>query len=318
MITCISFNPDNPAEIVIGTRENGLFMSRDKGESWFPLNDTWRITNASRIYFYFDNTLLVSTYGRGLWKFQPVRGEIPQHGAGNSLKGAFLLDVIKHSGKRLEDNFQTEGVNDNSRIILFNDSALDITPERLFANRTEKLEILNAGLWKLNKEFISDTNRIEIKLPQEFYNERTQYHQLRIRGAIVTPDNSAIALIMCSSPYKLFTSEQLSLKKLTDPYIELQNREGVYTAYIQRGESYLLKGYNFFTRHKENSKVQIYLNDSLFAQIQTGNNGTFQYEITPEMIPYEKVLSIAVEGIYNGERMRKLLKVQITKERERF
>ena len=38
LVSCISYNPDNPDQIAIGTTENGIFFTWDKGSVWYKLN----------------------------------------------------------------------------------------------------------------------------------------------------------------------------------------------------------------------------------------------------------------------------------------
>ncbi|MBK8550409.1 MAG: hypothetical protein IPL53_04835 [Ignavibacteria bacterium] len=221
IVTCINFNPADPNQIAIGTRENGLFMSWDKGESWFPVNDTKRITNPSRIFFYFDNSLLVSTYGRGLWKFTPVKRERPPRPFGR-LKGSYIFELNKNSAKRLEANFSDSEINHDSKIVMFNDSLFKIDLKYLRSNRFKQLKINNITVWDLNQQFIKNADYIDITFPETSDRENPEFDAIQIRGIIVNPNNEAAQLILSREPYKLFTADQLLVKELKEPYIELR------------------------------------------------------------------------------------------------
>jgi len=69
-VTAVSFSPDDPQLVLIGTRENGIFMSGDRGKTWSKINNSERVTNVTAFFWVDANTIYVSTYGRGLWKLQ--------------------------------------------------------------------------------------------------------------------------------------------------------------------------------------------------------------------------------------------------------
>jgi len=69
----IAFDPANGNRILVGTEANGVIASLDGGQTWGPM---FQSNQASGITsFFFDevqNDVLVSTYGRGLWKLSFV------------------------------------------------------------------------------------------------------------------------------------------------------------------------------------------------------------------------------------------------------
>jgi photosystem II stability/assembly factor-like uncharacterized protein len=67
-VHAISFEPTNPDHILVGTQQAGIIRSTDGGASWTRVGLTERITNISSFYFDHDGSVIVSTYGRGLWK----------------------------------------------------------------------------------------------------------------------------------------------------------------------------------------------------------------------------------------------------------
>jgi hypothetical protein len=75
--SCISFNPDYPQMMMIGTRESGLFFSWNNGRDWQAIPGSDVIPEISSIFWQNNNTAIVSSYGRGLYKinfmFRPAR-----------------------------------------------------------------------------------------------------------------------------------------------------------------------------------------------------------------------------------------------------
>jgi hypothetical protein len=64
----IAFDPDDDNHIVVGTEAAGLIESTDGGASWNTIKGSDRVTAVSALYFNPDRSVVVATYGRGLWK----------------------------------------------------------------------------------------------------------------------------------------------------------------------------------------------------------------------------------------------------------
>ncbi|HRG82648.1 MAG TPA: hypothetical protein PLO99_09040 [Chitinophagaceae bacterium] len=67
----VSFNPDDSRQIIIGTKDAGLLYTSDGGSRWCRIPGSKLIPNITSAWWDFDGTVLVSSYGRGLWKFKP-------------------------------------------------------------------------------------------------------------------------------------------------------------------------------------------------------------------------------------------------------
>ncbi len=69
----IAFDPSNGNRILVGTEANGIIASLDGGQTWGPMFQSSQVPAITS--FFFDevqNTILVSSYGRGLWKLSIV------------------------------------------------------------------------------------------------------------------------------------------------------------------------------------------------------------------------------------------------------
>jgi hypothetical protein len=64
----VAFDPDNGSHVLVGTEAAGLIESFDGGTSWNLVGSSNRVTAVSSFFFRDDNTVVVGTYGRGLWK----------------------------------------------------------------------------------------------------------------------------------------------------------------------------------------------------------------------------------------------------------
>lgn len=65
--SAVSFSPDDPNMVAIGTWQAGLFVSGDRGATWWKVPGTDLITYITSVEWRSGNDAIVSTYGRGLW-----------------------------------------------------------------------------------------------------------------------------------------------------------------------------------------------------------------------------------------------------------
>jgi photosystem II stability/assembly factor-like uncharacterized protein len=70
LVTAVSFSPDDPSLVLIGTREGGIYMSGDRGKTWSRITNSERVPYVTSFFWENANTVYLSTYGRGLWKLQ--------------------------------------------------------------------------------------------------------------------------------------------------------------------------------------------------------------------------------------------------------
>jgi photosystem II stability/assembly factor-like uncharacterized protein len=71
LVTAVSFSPYDPNKVMIGTSEGGLYVSSDNGATWGRIPDSEGVTYATSIHWTADDSAVVSTYGRGLWRVTP-------------------------------------------------------------------------------------------------------------------------------------------------------------------------------------------------------------------------------------------------------
>ena len=76
----VSFFSDDPNSVAIGTEQNGLFVSRDRGASWMKVPRSERATAITSVEWMSATEAFVSTLGRGLWKLtgSPIVRSVPQ------------------------------------------------------------------------------------------------------------------------------------------------------------------------------------------------------------------------------------------------
>ena len=76
-VSALSFNPINPDHVAVGTVQNGIFVSINHGKTWEKVPGSERATLISSLYWRTLDEIIVSTYGRGLWRvnFNIVNGQ---------------------------------------------------------------------------------------------------------------------------------------------------------------------------------------------------------------------------------------------------
>ena len=68
-VSAVSFSPDDPNLVAVGTRQNGIFMSGDGGLTWEKVPGSVA-TLITSLTWRSSTDLTVSTYGRGLWRLK--------------------------------------------------------------------------------------------------------------------------------------------------------------------------------------------------------------------------------------------------------
>jgi photosystem II stability/assembly factor-like uncharacterized protein len=72
VVTAISFSPQNPDVVAIGTSEGGIYVSTDNGKNWFRVKNSEGVTYATGFAWNNANDVIISTYGRGLWRLENI------------------------------------------------------------------------------------------------------------------------------------------------------------------------------------------------------------------------------------------------------
>jgi photosystem II stability/assembly factor-like uncharacterized protein len=67
-ISAISFSPQNPRYVLAGTLEGGIYFSINNGRHWERIPGSEVVTNITSFYWRGENDVIISSYGRGLWR----------------------------------------------------------------------------------------------------------------------------------------------------------------------------------------------------------------------------------------------------------
>ncbi len=94
LVSAISFFPENAEMAILGTMNNGLFFSSDRGRTWKRIPGTEGIPSINDFHWRSANTVLVSSGGRGLWEVQ-ITYRIPRAFLRLLCRDCELLSVAK-------------------------------------------------------------------------------------------------------------------------------------------------------------------------------------------------------------------------------
>lgn len=286
LVTCISYNPDNTSQIAIGTRENGIFFTWDGGNVWYKLDNTTQITNVSSIVFYFDGNILVSTYGRGLWKFKPVKSTtstllFPYYS--QVYRGAKLIDFI--SGKAsILGNPHKAGIGSGDRLLAtIRDTSLTIP--KIISQGIQSINALPVNMDTL----IPQREMIKLNFPESTIIgdilKKLAGENLTasiVRAVIYNNQNQVTGLIVSIDPYKIFRPGELTMKDNTNPYINILDDSLNAVTALNSGNPFYIKGVNFIPGEtKPNAPVQIYIDGTLYKDsVPVSPDGSFLIQVT--------------------------------------
>jgi len=69
-VTTFGFDPECEGHILIGTKQAGILQSFDHGQSWRRVPESRLIPNVSSFFFADSGEVIISSYGRGLWRLR--------------------------------------------------------------------------------------------------------------------------------------------------------------------------------------------------------------------------------------------------------
>jgi len=68
--SAVSFSPDDPNTVAVGTWQGGIMISADRGATWSKVPGSDQITYITAFDWRTPTDAIVSTYGRGLWRLK--------------------------------------------------------------------------------------------------------------------------------------------------------------------------------------------------------------------------------------------------------
>jgi photosystem II stability/assembly factor-like uncharacterized protein len=280
LVTNISFDPDRPCRMMIGTRQNGAFYTVDGGQTWKAVSGTKALYNISS-FFFADKTVYMSTYGRGLFKLN-IEGGHSSCDYVQLPEGAIIHDttiVVKlKSGEKSRFSGIDDLFSEESTIALASESHMtDIQMENGGISRVGiaggSLIHLRSGrqpvpipfevfLSKRRGEFSGDS------LLNELVNDTLPIRGLMLRG------NEIEAVIIGTKP--------IVLEEFPPAVINLQAESGTGTEFVPVGQPFFLYGMNY-SPMQEAGHVVILINGEVVFETETDKEGGFVVSLMPKL-----------------------------------
>jgi photosystem II stability/assembly factor-like uncharacterized protein len=284
LVSNISFDPDRPCRILIGTTQNGAFYTVNGGLTWNAVSGTKNLYNISS-FFFAGKTVYMSTYGRGLFKLDIEEGNLScdyvQLPEGSTFLDRTIVVKLKSGEKSI---FQPDPPDiddlycDNCTIALASESHMaDIQIEN---GVIRKVGIAGGSLIHLK------SGRQPVPIPFEVFLSKRRgdfsgdsllnelaNDTLPIRG-LVLRGNEIEAVIIGTKP--------IALEEFPPAVINLQAVSATGTEFVPAGESFFLYGTNFLPMH-EAGNVEILINGEVVLETETDEEGSFVTSLMPEL-----------------------------------
>jgi photosystem II stability/assembly factor-like uncharacterized protein len=68
--SAVSFSPDDPNTVAVGTWQGGIMLSGDRGATWSKIPGSEQVTYITSFDWRTPSDAIISTYGRGLWRLK--------------------------------------------------------------------------------------------------------------------------------------------------------------------------------------------------------------------------------------------------------
>jgi hypothetical protein len=274
LVTALSFSPQNPDMVILGTVEGGLYISTDNGHSWAGIADSRRVTHPTGFAWKNAGDVIVSTWGRGLWR---LRGRLVE-----------ITDDFLHPCRSgLCDVSPWPGMSGGERLRF--DGSLQVYEGRIMGasinNGVLKEVFVSNGSSVVfgteNKQDpgikVTETNKVVGfngvgTLPQG--PQRTSI----MTGVVFDRENRLKGAIFANKPLMMYQPKEiveqernLNTKSPTEgkPYVRVTARNNVIGSVAEPGETILVTSPNL----ARNTDITIYIDNRPAAKARTNAQG---------------------------------------------
>jgi hypothetical protein len=294
LVTNITFDPERPCRILIGTRQNGVFYTVNGGHDWQKVSGSKYLYNISS-FFFAGKHIYASTYGRGLFRLNLDEGQTSCLYA-KPPKGGPLVDGFKVVKLDTLDESAWEGplksyCDECTYALATEGHVTEIEKE---GNQVSRIGIVGGSFVHLAP------GAEPIPLPfsvtvQKRLGEQGGDVSLQsiargpepIRGLILR-GREIEALIVGVSPYKM--------EALPPARITLQaDIEGGSGMYLPAGAPLTVFGSGFMPTG-DGTQIRVYLDEELVKESETDEQGAFALSLTPDLHVGNYTLLVTQEG----------------------
>jgi hypothetical protein len=277
VVTAISFSPQDPRMVLVGTSEGGIFVSTDRGAHWVRVPGSERATYVTSFFWHNANTVYVSTYGRGLWKMKnQIAAPFPQ---------CDRCDIISINGSG-SPRF-------DAGVLIFEGRALGVRTEKSQLREvfvTPGSSVVFTGDWKNPQNEIAITESDGRDASEPLSPPKDGWI---VAGVVLMSDNTLTGIVAAESEMSLFPAETVKeVKGSTEsptkgkPYLRLTSSTFDATATAGAGEIVELSATDFTA-----GSYEILVDDvPMKGTVTPDGNGSFTAHITaPAAAGYHRV-----------------------------
>jgi hypothetical protein len=285
MVSSISFFPEDSNLVMLGTVENGLFISQDRGLTWQHIPNTEHIKNVLSLYWRSANSVIVGSWGRGLFEIT-IRYLLPRHIIDSICGGCAVRPISRSAFSHAvaSGDFSQPSAFDSASLIL--------------NGRISGVEIKQGQIQKVWTTVGSSEYRFGG--PNANFGFSTEEHtgfmgfkdlpeaeQLRKEGKVVKGlgftnrrvthviYGSEETLIRAPSPLQSISLPGAKDPQLKDPYLRIFG-PGMIVGTIKGGQTFDLQGFLF----QRNGAVEVEVDGRVTAQLRTDATGKFATRLT--------------------------------------
>jgi len=205
--SAVSFSADDPRLVAVGTWQNGLLVSGDRGATWSKVIDSERATHITSIEWKNATEAVISTYGRGLWRLTwQLLLALPE------------FNTICQFPCRIEPwNADAETAEKHTNAILVFDG---VVQGAKIENRQLHELFVSPGS---SVVFFSDSNAIKVKVSETskrigFGNVApTTVEKRDIRGLTLNGEGRVLGAVFTERPLKIYRPTATELNQDNEP-----------------------------------------------------------------------------------------------------
>lgn len=310
-VSNIAFSPVNASHILVGTVQGGIVRSTDRGTTWRGLAGTEMLPRISSFFFEDEAHVIVSTYGRGLWRLNldpvaaPRLASADTQQAPARLPTAEPLVVDPETGSFVRlDTFELRRTCPNCRYVLAREGEItdiqmtNLTVESIKlsqgyvvstgADRREVAERLPYSVDKTLGSFSANRSAAKIRAKQ-----------LPIRGLVL--DGSTLrGFIVASSP--------VAPNRVTPPLLHVETRDSIAgIAKASPNESITVRGEGFDPGGSD--PIVLHIGDREVARTQIAPDGSFTVRLELREPPGDYRIVAALAGSPEAPLAKTIFKV---------
>jgi photosystem II stability/assembly factor-like uncharacterized protein len=310
LASAIGFDPYDACHILVGTVQNGILRSVDGGRSWKPVRDSRAIPYVSSFYFPSQGTVVVSSYGRGLWTLARIRHR-------NRCEPLILGPII-HAVVTITDpatgaavplkDFGDPEICPACRYIIVRNGA--IRDARIEGGRVREIEMVGGTIYEFSRngepQRLSIPNTYATKAEGEGLRaNRVVAQALRerryLRGLVVEGDVLRSVIL---------SSSELTLGPKRFPQLQAVGKFPMATnAIVESGESITLTGQNFSDADAYRNLVVSLSGRVVVEKVPIDAQGNFRMTVPIDALPGD--YDLVVEGTDGLRRFRETVLVKV-------